>query len=63
MAHYSEAVCIKRLLWKRLAEAVAPPAAGAGAANAVGVSGPPAVARVSRRGMRKAARSALSDSQ
>jgi len=53
---------MKRLMWERLAEAVASPAA-AGAAIAIGVSGPPVVAHVSQRWMRKSVHFALSDSQ
>jgi hypothetical protein len=52
---------MKRLLWERFAEGVAPPAAGA--AIAVGISGPPAAARIAQGWMRKAAHSSLSDSQ
>lgn len=53
---------MKRLLWEKLAEDVAPPAAAAGAAIVVVVSGPPAVASVAQR-WRKAAHSALSHFQ
>ena len=53
---------MKRLLWERLAESVAPPPPAAGAAIAVGVYGPPAVARVAQRWIGKATHSALSDS-
>ena len=54
---------MERLTWERLAEAVAPPFAAAGAAIAIGVSGPPVVAHVSQRWMRKSVHFALSDSQ
>ena len=60
---YLQAVRMKHLLWERLAEGVALPVAAARAAIAVGVSGPPAVARVSQRWMRKVAHSSLPDSQ